>query len=282
MKTRHLIVAGVAAAITVGASAIAAENDDPVVGRVDGADVHQSDVIAAYSDLPSEYQALPVERLHRVLLDQVIDDRLIAEVAKEMKYAEDEEVQEQLRRAEAEVYRQVYFTRRIKEALTEEALKAQYDEAIKNIPPQDEVHARHILVKDEDEAKALIEELAKGQVEFAKLAEEKSIGPSASQGGDLGYFTKDTMVPEFAEAAFALEPGQVSPEPVQTQFGWHVIKVEDRRPKAAPTFEEMQQELANEISQQAIADAVAALREGHDIERFSFDGSMPEEAPPAN
>src|ERR1700733_12591710 len=128
-------------------------------------------------------------------------------------------------------------------AMTDEAMHKVYDEAVKQMANEQEVHARHILVTTEDEAKAVAAALKKG-ADFAALAKDKSKDPSAADGGDLGYFTKDQMVPEFADVAFKLDKGQIS-DPVHTQFGWHVIKVEDKRTKPTPTFDEVKGQLEN-------------------------------------
>jgi peptidyl-prolyl cis-trans isomerase C len=141
-----------------------------------------------------------------------------------------------------------------------------YDEAIKQMAPEEEVHARHILVATEDEAKAIIAELKKG-ADFATLAKEKSKDPGAAEGGDLGWFTKDQMVPEFAEVAFKLQKGQIS-DPVHTQFGWHIIKVEDRRTKPTPTFDQVKAQIENYVSHRAQAQFVDNLRHSARIERF--------------
>jgi len=280
MKVRHLPTIGLAAALAFAAIAAAAaqDADDPVVGRVGGAEIRQSEIIAAYDGLPADYQQVPVERLHRILLDRAIDDALIAQRAASLGYENDAAVQLKLRLARAQVMRETYFTRQIEATVTEDAVKARYEEKIAEMPAGEEVRARHILVKSEDEATAVIEALGAADADFAKVAGEKSIGPSAAQGGDLGYFTKAAMVPEFAEAAFAMQVGEVSKAPVQTQFGWHVIKVEDRRAAAPPALEEMRTDIFNELAQAVIADDIVALREGVAIERFEFDGS--EVAPP--
>ena len=152
-------------------------------------------------------------------------------------------------------------------------MRAAYDETVASQPPVEEVHARHILVATEDEAKAVAEEIAAG-ADFAETAKARSTGPSGPRGGDLGWFAKGAMVPEFADAAFALKPGEVS-APVQTQFGWHVIKLEDRRVKPAPTFEEMREELTQQLQTKAAEAAVLAARESAEVER-------PENAPAAS
>ena len=150
-----------------------------------------------------------------------------------------------------------------KASITDEAMHKVYDEAVKQMSQEQEVHARHILVATEDEAKAIIAELEKG-ADFAKLAKEKSKDPGAAEGGDLGWFTKDQMVPEFAEVAFKLDKGQLS-DPVHTQFGWHIILVEDKRTKPVPTFDEVKGQLQSYVAHRAQAEFArqAALRRQH-------------------
>jgi peptidyl-prolyl cis-trans isomerase C len=156
-----------------------------------------------------------------------------------------------------------------KAATTDEAEHKAYDEAAKAEPPQEEIHARHILVPTEDEAKAALARI-KGGEDFAKVATELSKDPSGD-GGDLGWFTKDRMVPEFSEAAFKLKKGEVS-DPVKTQFGWHVIKVEDTRTKSFPPFEQVKDQAARYVSQKAESETVAQLHSAAKIELFDADG----------
>jgi peptidyl-prolyl cis-trans isomerase C len=153
-----------------------------------------------------------------------------------------------------------------KAATTDEAMKKVYEEASKQITGEQEVHARHILVETEDEAKAIAEELKKG-ADFAELAKKKSKDPGASDGGDLGFFTKDQMVPEFSAVAFALEPGKIS-DPVKSQFGWHIIKVEEKRNRKAPDFEQVKAQIETYVTRKAQADYVAKLREAAKVERM--------------
>jgi peptidyl-prolyl cis-trans isomerase C len=152
-----------------------------------------------------------------------------------------------------------------KAATTDDAMKKVYEEASKQITGEQEVHARHILVETEDEAKAVKTELDKG-ADFAELAKKKSKDPGASDGGDLGFFTKDQMVPEFSEVAFKLEPGKIS-DPVKSQFGWHVIKVEEKRNRKAPDFQQVKAQIETYVTRKAQADYVGKLREAAKVER---------------
>ena len=153
-----------------------------------------------------------------------------------------------------------------KAATTDEAMKKVYEDASKQITGEQEVHARHILVETEDEAKAIADELKKG-ADFAELAKKKSKDPGASDGGDLGFFTKDQMVPEFSAVAFALEPGKIS-DPVKSQFGWHIIKVEEKRNRQAPAFDQVKAQIETYVTRKAQADYVAKLREAAKVERL--------------
>jgi peptidyl-prolyl cis-trans isomerase C len=262
-----------------------AAGDDPVVARVDGGAIHRSEVFAAIAALPAQVRQMPTETIFPAMLDQLVNGRLVAAAAEAQKLRDDPEFQEKLKHAEERVLQDVYLTRAVKAKITDDALKTQYQKYLKKYleehPPQDEVRASHILVATEAEAKALIEQL-KGGADFAKLAKEKSTdAAAAAQGGDLGFFTRDAMVAPFAEAAFAGTPGQVIATPVHTEFGWHVIRVDERRKAAPPTLDEVRSDLENELSQDIVAGVVAELRAGAKIEEFQMDGSPQTKAAPA-
>jgi peptidyl-prolyl cis-trans isomerase C len=250
--------------------------EDPVVAIVDGAEIHLSEVEAAQSILPDQYRQVPLPMIFEPLLNRVIDARLLAAEADRAKLDQEPDVQPALAEARAQVLREALIQRRISEGTTEEKLRARYDD-MKGTEgfKKEEVHAQHILVPTEDEAKTIVKEI-EGGADFAKLAKEHSTGPSAETGGDLGYFTREQMVPEFADAAFGLEPDQTTPAPVQTQFGWHVIKVLDKRSRE-PSFEETEPQLRDQMAREIVTALVMDLREGAEIEQFNIDGSpMPE------
>jgi peptidyl-prolyl cis-trans isomerase C len=246
--------------------------EDPVVAVVDGTEMRRSEVEAVARALPEQYRNVPLPQIYGMLLDRAIDFRLLANAAEDQDLAEDPAVQTALEQARAGVLRDAYVRQQIQEATTEDKLRTRYEE-LKGEEgfAQEEVHARHILVGSEAEAKEVITEL-EGGADFTALAEEHSIGPSAPQGGDLGFFRREQMVPEFAEAAFALEPGEHTEEPVQTQFGWHVIEVLDRR-VGTPSFEETEPRLRQELAREIVLALVADLRDDAEIERFNLDGS---------
>jgi peptidyl-prolyl cis-trans isomerase C len=268
--------------LTISAVALGQEapGEDPVVATVDGAPVHRAEVEAAARSLPDQMRQMPMQMLYGVLLDRVIDFRLLANEAERQKVGDDPAVGPALAQARAAVLREFLVQREIEEGLTEEKLRARYEEKkAEEGFVREEVHARHILVPTEDEAKAVIEEL-QGGADFAEVAEQRSTGPSGPAGGDLGFISREQVVPEFADAAFALNAGETSQAPVQTQFGWHVIDVVERR-NVEPTYDETAPQLRQELAREIVTALVEDLRGDAEIERFNMDGSPMEEAPKA-
>ena len=252
---------------------------DPVVARINGTELHRSDVIEAIRGLPPQVQQQPIERLYPALLDQMVGTVLVSQAGRKARLQDDPEVKKRLALVQDQLIADAYVQKLLHKQVTEQKLHARYDKFIKDAPPREEVHARHILVASEDEAKAIIAELKKG-ADFNKLAQEKTTDPSGkTSGGDLGYFTKEDMVPEFADAAFKLKPGEFTETPVKTQFGWHVIKVEDKRMAKPPTFEQVKPKLGNEMSREIVGDRVKELRLAAKIETFNLDGSKPGAVP---
>jgi peptidyl-prolyl cis-trans isomerase C len=248
-----------------------APTDDPVVAKIGSSEIHKSDLLAAQKQLPQQYQQVPLEAIYPQLLDQVVNNKLLIDAAKDAKLDNDPEVKDKLAKLQERVVEEVYIDRLLAKATSDDALKARYQKSIKDAPAQDEVHGRQILLKDEAEAKAVIAQLDKGG-DFAKIANEKNPSKDAN-GGDLGYFTKDAMPPEFGDAAFALKKGQYTKTPVKTQFGWHVIKVEDRRPAAPPSFEDSKEKLTAAAEHDTIDGKVAELRGKSKVEEFNLDGT---------
>ena len=259
----------------------AAPSEDPVVAVVDGTDVRRSEVEAIARSLPEQYRQVPLPQIYGMLLDRAIDFRLLSNAAEDQDLADDPDVQAALAQARAGVLRDAYVRQRIEAETTDDLLRARYEE-IKDDEEfsQEEVHARHILVGSEAEAAEVITEL-EGGADFENLARERSVDPSArSNSGDLGFFRREQMVPEFAEAAFALQPGDHTKEPVQSQFGWHVIEVLERR-EGTPTFEETAPRLRQEMAREVVLALVADLRADAEIQRFNLDGSPIQIAPEA-
>jgi peptidyl-prolyl cis-trans isomerase C len=274
---RMSVVACVAAALTSGfalaQSAPAPAAADPVVAKVDGQPILLSDVKAAVQNLPQNAQSLPPQTLYPMLVDQMIDGRALVAEARRTGVDKDPGVQQQVAAAEEQALETALLHKEIGPLVTEAAVRARYDADIAGKPGEEEVHARHILVPDEATAKTIIADLNKGG-DFAALSKQYSKDPSAAQqGGDLGFFKKDEMVPEFANAAFALQPGQIDQTPVHTQFGWHVIQVIERRTNPPPSFEQASQELRQKMIQEAVQQAVAHARAQVQVQKFNLDGS---------
>ena len=248
-----------------------APTDDPVVAKINGSEIHKSDLLAAQKQLPPQYQQVPLEAIYPQLLDQVVNNTLLIDDAKSQKLSDDPEVKDRLAKVQDRVVEQVYIDRLLAKATSDDALKARYQKSIKDAPAQEEIHGRQILLQNEADAKAVITQLDKGG-DFAKIANEKN--PSKdSNGGDLGWFTKAAMPPEFGDAAFALKKGQYTKTPVKTQFGWHVIKVEDRRQAAPPSFDDSKEQLTNDAEHETLDAKVAELRGKAKVEQFNLDGT---------
>ncbi|HEV2303250.1 MAG TPA: peptidylprolyl isomerase [Stellaceae bacterium] len=254
-----------------GALAAAPAANDPVIARVNGAVLHRSDFEAAERTLPPQAQKLPVATVYPILLEQLVDGELIAEAGRKEQLQKDPEVVAELKRDENRLIEHAYLARAIKAATTEASLKAQYQVFLKEHPPQEEVQARHILVKTKKEAEDIIAQLDKG-ADFATLAKKYSTDPGGKSGGDLGFFSKKQMVPAFADAAFALKAGTYTKTPVKSEFGWHVIKVEARRPGKEPSLAEARPQLENMIARSVINAQVKQLRSGAKIETFDLEG----------
>jgi len=251
----------------------AAQNSDSVIARVNGVPIHESDITLAEDEVGSSMPQMTPDQKREYLITYLSDVVLLAEAAEKQNIADRDDVKHRIAFERSKVLMETLLQDTGKAALTDEAMHKVYDEAVKQMPPEEEVHARHILVPTEDEAKAIEAELKKG-ADFATLAKEKSKDPGAADGGDLGYFTKEQMVPEFSEAAFKLDKGQIS-DPVHTQFGWHIIKVEDKRIKPTPTFDQVKPQLENFVAHKAQAELVENLRKAATIERLDKPAPAP-------
>ncbi len=244
----------------------AASGADPVIARVNGVDIKQSDLALAEEDVGADMQAASPEAKREHLIAYLADIIMVTQAAEKKKLADNPDFKRRLAFLRNKLLMGFELQEEAKAALTEEALQQTYNDAVKSMGGQEEVRARHILVENEDEAKAIVDQL-KGGADFATLAKEKSKDPGGADGGDLGYFTKDQMVPEFADVAFKMYPGQLS-NPVKTQFGWHIIKVEDKRTKQPPEFEKVKDQIETFVARKAQTEFVAKLRQTAKIERL--------------
>jgi peptidyl-prolyl cis-trans isomerase C len=249
---------------------------DPVVATVNGQPIRLSELEVAQQSLPQQYRNMPLQAVFPALLDRIIDSKLVVQEGKKSKVTEDPAFKKRMAFVEDQVLQDFWIQREIARQVTADKLQKRYEERLKQMPTEEEVHARHILVSTEDEAKALIAEIKKGTA-FDKLAREKSTDKaSGAEGGDLGWFKKSDMVKEFADAAFNLKKGELTEAPVKTQFGYHVIKVEDRRKAPPPAFEEMADQLKEEMAREAVTAQLDQLRSGAKIEKFAMDGAKPD------
>ena len=252
---------------------------DPVVATVNGQQVRLSELEVAQQSLPQQYRNMPLQAVFPALLDRIIDSKLVVQEGKKSKVPDDPAFKKRMAFVEDQVLQDFWIQREVARLVTAEKLQKRYEERLKAMPSEEEVQARHILVSTEDEAKALIAEIKKGAA-FDKLAKAKSTDKaSGAEGGDLGWFKKSDMVKEFADAAFALKKGELTETPVKTQFGYHIIKLEDRRKAPPPAFEELADQLREEMAREAVTAQLDQLRSGAKIEKFAIDGSKPEAAP---
>lgn len=252
---------------------------DPVVAVVNGQQIRLSELEIAQQSLPQQYRSMPLQAVFPALLERIIDSKLVVQEGKKNKTNEDPAFKKRMAFVEEQVLQDFWIQREISRLVTLEKIQQRYQERLKSMPPEEEVHARHILVATEDEAKAIIAELKKGTA-FDKLAKEKSTDKaSGAEGGDLGWFKKSDMVKEFADAAFDLKKGQVSEAPTKTQFGYHVISIDDRRTAPPPALEELSEQIREELAREAVTAQLDKIRSGSKIEKFNMDGSKVEAAP---
>lgn len=255
-----------------------APEENAVIARVNGDEIRQSDLIAFIQTLPPQLQGQAAFLMPQ-LVQQLVNNALVTDAGRKADLAEDAEVQARVAEIEGIIIRQTYIQRTIDARVTEARLGEAYEAYLAENPPQPQLVARHILVETEDAAKALIVELD-GGADFAALAEEHSTGPSKTNGGQLPPFSAGEMVPEFSDAAFAMEVGSHSAEPVQTQFGFHIIKLEESRMSEPPSIEALDGQLREQISQEVVEELYAELRERAEVEVLLGGPEPAEEAAP--
>ncbi len=253
-------------------AALAQYDGSEVLATVGDETVTLADAAMIYTTLPPEVEGVPADQLLGGIAEQLISETALYAKALEEGLDESKEMQNRLAAIRRSALAEAYLTRELEKRITDESLRARYDAMTADFEGEKEVNARHILVETEEEAQALVERLNDG-ADFATLAAEESTGPSGPNGGSLGWFTKDAMVAPFAEAAFAMEAGTVS-EPVKTQFGWHVIKVEDIRTQAPPPYEALAPQMRQQASQGMAQEIIAEIRAATEV-------SEAEEMPPA-
>ncbi len=258
--------AGLVLAVSLAALGPARAADDTVVATVNGQPITESDLTIAASELDPQMARLPDDQKRAAALSAMIELNLMAAEGTAKGLDKDPDFQKRLALLEKRALHSEVVDKEVTAGITDQEVRARYDQEVANTPPTNEVHARHILVKTKEEAEAVIKELDAGK-KFEDIANEKTTDPSGKgSGGDLGYFGAGQMVPEFEKAAFALEPGQYTKEPVQTQFGWHVIKVEDKRAKQPPAFDQVKDQIKNVVIREKYFALAKQLRDAAKID----------------
>ncbi|MDY0028457.1 MAG: peptidylprolyl isomerase [Pseudobdellovibrionaceae bacterium] len=262
-----------AAPVTETASA-----DNPVVAIVNDQKITRQDVLDFVSSLPPQMQKLPPETIFPMVQEQVVNAAIVDQKAQKAGIANTPEVEEQMGKAKTQIIRAVFAEKEIDANYNESETQKAYDQMVAEMPKVDEVKASHILVDDEAKAKEIITKLD-GGAKFADLAKEYSKDKSNAQnGGDLGYFAQGDMVKEFGDAAFALAKGKYTQTPVKTQFGYHVILLEDKRARPAPAFDDVKDELSAKVKRDLLNKMMEEWRSSAKVERFDFNGQpYPEE-----
>jgi len=260
------------------APATPAAQADPVLATVDGKPIHLSDAQMAAQELPANMQQLPPDQLLPLLVNQLIDRQALLVAANQEHLSRNPAVKQAMQDAANEKLENAYVQQKVAPQVTDAAVQAEFDRDYANKPGPEQVDARHILVKTQAEAQAIIDQLAKG-ADFATLATKDSIDPGAKNGGELGWFSQDEMVPAFANAAFALQPGQYTKTPVQTQFGWHVILCEGKRQAPPPAFDSVKDQIRQQLADDAIKATLADVRAKVTIKLFNPDGTPATDQP---
>ncbi len=270
-KKRSFVAAAILALAAFGTNSNPSfAQDDKVVAKVNGTTITEADMRFANAEIGAQLGDIPENVKRRALAEYLIDNALFAEAAIAAKIAADPAFEEQMQYVRRRLLREQYFEKQLKSAISEADTKKIYDQRVAQLKSEDEVAARHILVDTEEKAKEILAKIKAGG-DFAALAKENSADTgSKEQGGLLGYFGRGQMVPEFEKAAFTMTKGQVS-EPVKTNFGWHIIKLEDRRRKPPPSFDEVKETILNSLAVLKAQEEVAALRKKADVEYVDDD-----------
>lgn len=280
---RRAALAATIAGSFVGTAALAQEQaTDPagVVAKVGEDTVTEADIAFASQDFSEQLSQVPPTQWRKVLTDVVVDMKVLANAAEAAGIADEDGFKRQVEFLTMRALRNAYLAREIEGKVSEEAVQAAYDKEFADYAGEEERKASHILLKSKEEAEAVIAELDGGR-DFAELAKEKSTGPSGPNGGDLGYFTRGRMVPEFEKAAFELEVGKHSAEPVETQFGWHVIKIEDARKQPAPDLADVRDRLRQQLLRARYSEVLEELKAKTTIEVTATEAPAAEGETPA-
>lgn len=272
MKTRLLSLRLVFLGLALSLSALPAgaqERPNPIVAEVNGEAIYLDEVVYQIESLPENVRNQPPANYFDQLLGEMVTSRLAAQRARETGLDKDADISRRMRQAADQLLGQAYLIDALQKSVTEADIEAAYERVVADTASREQMRASHILVETEEKARQLIAELD-GGADFATLASEHSTGPSKTQGGDLGYFGRGQMVPAFEAAALTLEVGSHSSDPVQTQFGWHVIKLVDKRVGEAPSLDEIRPSLTQSLQAQKFATVIEDLRAGAAIEQMPY------------
>lgn len=234
------------------------------VAKVNGQDITEAEIKFAEGEIGQELAGIPDENRRRVLVEYLVEAHLMADAAEKADLSKGDEFEQRMKYYRLRALRDAYFEKQVRDSVPEAEAKALYDEKVKSLPAQEEIRASHILVKTQDEAKKVAEEL-KGGGDFAELAKKHSQDRGGAAGGDLGYFTRGQMVKEFEDAAFSMEKGKLS-DPIETQFGWHILKVEDKRHRQPPSFDDVKDQITTSLVQGKLRGSVQELRNKAQVE----------------
>lgn len=268
--------AGMDVAANDAASTQTASGDTTVIATVNDENITKADAEQFINNIP-QLQGQPLDAVFPMVQEQLISSAVVGDLAEDAGIENDPMVQERMAMAKKEIIRAVFVEKELDKKITEESLKQSYKDFLEKQPDVEEARARHILVETEDEAKAIIAEINDG-ADFAKVAQEKSTGPTGANGGDLGYFTAKDMVPEFSKVAFGMEKGEVTDTPVKTQFGYHVIKLEDKRMRPSPTYADVKPYLKAQERKVALNELLEEWKSNADIAVFDIQGNSIEPA----
>ena len=275
----HMLLAAIfAGTLAVGStlpvSGVTAQ-EAKVLAKIADREITTADLDQALKDMAQQFSSIPEADRKARALDSLIDMNVLAILAEKAGMSDDDVLKRRIALLKARVMHNAYFQTKIQPTVTEENIRARFEKEMAGRTPQQEVSARHILVKTQEEAKAIITELD-GGADFIELAKKKSTGPSGPQGGDLGFFGPGRMVPEFETAAFALEKGAYTKEPVRSQFGYHVIKVDDKRDLPLPTYEKSRNDILQLLLTEAYAKTVKDGRASLGAEILDESLKLPE------
>lgn len=266
MKLFKTLIGAAGMAVLLAGAAFA---QSEVLATVDGAEITEKDLEIARIELADQLGNVPAGEQRRELLLFLIENQLLAGAAEKENMHKDADAEDRMKYYRRRALRDAYYQKKVRNLLTEDRLKRFYDDQVAKLDPKEEFRFRHILVESEEDAYDIIERINRGS-DFSELAKEESKGPSGAQGGDLGYMTKGRLVPEFEKVAFGLKKGEVS-EPVKTQFGWHVIKLEDKRMQTPPPFEEVKAGMKSTLTRQRAAQVLKKLRQAVEIDILDKD-----------